>query len=127
MSESAPPADDFFHIYKTGQMTVIGFAGVDATRPDHIDEYIERIMQLVNTHQCQDLVVDLSGVGVISSWILGLLAYVQKQGPSVHLYHASDEIRDVLEITRIDQLVDVREGLAEYYESGILKRLVDEE
>jgi len=57
------------------------------------------------------LVVDLEEVGVISSWVLGILASVQQQGIEVHIYHPASDMHGVRKATHLDKLLDVREGL----------------
>ena len=47
-------------------------------------------------------------VGIVSSWVLGVLAAVHKRGIEVHLYHPSEEIRGVLDVTRLHELMKVR-------------------
>ena len=100
---------NLFHVYKTGRMTVIGFEGRHLENPLHADTVREQLMHMVKHHDCEILVVDLMNLGVVSSWILGVLAAIQQSGTDVELYHPSDEIRQILDITKLNQLLHVRE------------------
>ncbi|MBT6157430.1 MAG: hypothetical protein HOL01_16065 [Planctomycetaceae bacterium] len=102
---------EFFHVYKTGPLTIVGFQGKHLSEPRSVDECLDRLLALVGSDVCQLLVVDLAEVGVVSSWVLGILASVQQQGIEVHIYHAADDMQGVLKTTHLDALLDVREGL----------------
>jgi anti-anti-sigma factor len=99
---------DYLHVFKAGRLTIVGFTAIDALRPEHVDECRKRLEQLVDEHGCQELIVDLFELPIVSSWILGMLAYLQKSGLRVHLYHPEAAIRDVLRVTHLDQIMDVR-------------------
>jgi len=48
------------------------------------------------------------GVPVVSSWILGVLAAIRNHGVQVELYHPSADMREVLDVTHLDQFLHVR-------------------
>lgn len=100
-----------FHAYKTGRVTVIGLEGRSLEEPDSIEEIRDGLLQLVNSHHCEILVVDLTDVCVMSSWILGILAAVQGRGTSVELYHPSPEMREILATTHLDRYLHVRDTI----------------
>jgi anti-anti-sigma regulatory factor len=50
---------------------------------------------------------DLTRVRLVPSGLLGLLASIRKQGVEVHLYNPSDDIREVLEITKLDEVLQM--------------------
>ena len=52
---------------------------------------------------------DLTGVRLVPSGLLGLLASLKKLGIEVHLYNPSNDVREVLEITRLDKLFKIHE------------------
>ena len=99
---------EYLHVFRTGRLTIVGFTAIEALRPERIDDCRRQLERLVDEHGCQDLIVDLCELPIVSSWILGLLAYVQRAGTRVHLYHPSAEIRDILRRTHLDQVLDVR-------------------
>jgi anti-anti-sigma factor len=100
--------DALFHVFKTGKLTVIGFDGRRLSDPAAAQECRERLLRLVDEHDCEVLVVDLMDVGVVSSWVLGILAAVKSHGVRVELYHPSGEIRNVLSSTHLDELLHIR-------------------
>ena len=94
-------------VYQAGALTVLGFGG--QTVLDHIDlaECRTEIADLVKDHKCRNLAFDLTGVRLMPSGMLGLLASLKQLGVDVHLYNPSEDIREVLELTRLDKLMHV--------------------
>lgn len=103
--------DKLFHVYKKGRLTVIGFNARQATSREHAAACRERLMDIIEEHSCQDLIVDLAEMPIVSSWILGLLVAVQQSGIRVHAYHPSKEVGEAINVTGLDTLFDMREGL----------------
>ena len=104
-----PIHHEALRVYETGALTVVGF-GPDEL-PDHIDlaECREEIVELLKTHDCKDLAFDLTGVRYIPSGMLGLLASLKRLGIQVHLYNPSGDVREVLEVTHLDQLFKIHD------------------
>ena len=102
---------EIFHVYKTGTLTVVGLHGQHLLEPRTVDECRDELLALIGSDDCQVLVVDLVDVGILSSWVLGILASVHLQGIEVHIYHPASDMRDVLKTTHLDELLNVREGL----------------
>jgi len=71
------------------------------------------LLDVIEHNDCQILAVDLSEVGLVSSWVLAVLMAAYRRGIEIHLYHVSREIEDVLEVTHLDELLLVRENLLE--------------
>lgn len=92
-------------VYQAGELTVLGFGGESVL--DHIDlaECRTEIAGLVREYGCRNLAFDLTGVRLMPSGMLGLLASLRQLGVEVHLYNASDDVREVLELTRLDQMM----------------------
>ncbi|MEW4529654.1 MAG: STAS domain-containing protein [Maioricimonas sp. JB045] len=97
-----------FHLYKRGKLTLIGFDARHLDDPTIAAECLDRLLELVDSHQCEVLVVDLMDVKVVSSWILGVLAAVKRHGIDVELYHPTAELRDVLATTHLEDLLHIR-------------------
>ncbi|MEW4488133.1 STAS domain-containing protein [Thalassoglobus sp. JC818] len=100
----------FFHVYKTGRLTIIGFDGRHLQQFGSSQEICGELLHLVEHHDCEVLVVDMMEVPIVSSWVLGILAAVQRNGIDIELYHPSDELREVLRVTNLAQCLHVREG-----------------
>ncbi|MEZ6067008.1 MAG: STAS domain-containing protein [Planctomycetaceae bacterium] len=97
-----------FHVYKQGQLTIIGFDGKALTDPRQEIACRDELLRMIDHADCQILAVDLMQVPVISSWILGILAAIKQKGVQVELYHPNPQMRDVLSVTRLDELLHVR-------------------
>jgi anti-anti-sigma factor len=97
-----------FHVYKTGRLTVVGFAARHLAEPEYRVACRDELLRLIDEHSCEVLVVDLMEVDIVSSWVLGILAAVRSHGIDVELYHPSPEIREILAITHLDDLLHVR-------------------
>lgn len=104
-----PIHHDLLRVYETGPLTVVGFGGDEL--PDRIDlaECRDEIRELLELHDCKDLAFDLTGVRYIPSGMLGLLASLTKLGVQVHLYNPSSDVREVLEVTHLDQLFKIHD------------------
>lgn len=94
-------------LYAAGATTVVGFGGEDV--PDNVNLIACRdwLVGLIREHNCQVLAFDLTGVRLMPSGLLGLLASLRNEGIEVHLYNPSADVEDVLEITHLNQLMPV--------------------
>ena len=96
-------------VYQAGELTVIGFGGREVLDDMNVSECRDELVELIRTHECKVLAFDLTRVRLIPSGLLGLLASIRKQGVEVHLYNPSPDIREVLEITKLDQVLQLHE------------------
>jgi len=99
--------DRILEVYKAGKLTVVGFGGEQNLDYVGVPECRDEITQLVEQHKCTVLAFDLTGVKLLPSGMLGLLASLRDLGVEVNVYNPSDDIREVLEITKLDQLIQV--------------------
>lgn len=98
----------YFHVFKQGKLTVIGFEGKHLANSPRAADCVRNLLQILEETGCRVLVVDLMQLEIVSSWILGVLATVRRCGIKVHVYHPSLEICDVLHATRFDELFSIR-------------------
>ena len=84
----------FFHVFKHGRLTVIGFDARHVDSPAAAPQCQQELLDLVDDEACDILAVELMGLGVVSSWILGILAAVRARGIEIHLYHPTGELKD---------------------------------
>jgi ABC-type transporter Mla MlaB component len=89
------------HVYQTGPLTVVGFAGKDVPDRDQMNKLIE-------DYQVKIMAVDLSGVKLVPSGMLGLLTTIRKKVEKVELYNPSDDVREVLRITNLEKLFEIK-------------------
>jgi anti-sigma B factor antagonist len=101
-------APDYLKIYQAGKLTVIGFRDADLLDQIVVSECREKIAELVAAHGCEVLAFDLTGVRLVPSGMLGMLASLGRMGVEVVLFNPSQEIREVLEVTRLDSVLQVR-------------------
>ena len=96
-------------IYQTGPLTVVGFAGQDVPDEVCIAGYRDQLFKLIDEQQCKVLAFDLTGVVLVPSGMLGVLISLRKRLERVELYNPSKDIREVLEMTKLISLFDIRE------------------
>jgi anti-anti-sigma factor len=96
-------------IYQAGELTVVGFGGREILEQISLAEYREELLNLVQEADCRTLALDLTGVRIIPSGMLGVLASIHRLDVDVHLYNACDDIREVLEITHLDEILHLHE------------------
>jgi len=99
---------DVLKIYQTGELTVVGFAGQDVPDEVCLAGYREQMNRLIDDHQVKVMALDLSGVKMIPSGMLGLLVSIRKRVDRVELYNPSDDVREVLRMTNLEKLFDIK-------------------
>ena len=95
-------------IYHAGRLTVVGFRGLTVLDHVNVVQCRDELVALVRQHHCEDLAVDLTGVKVLPSGMLGVLGALGDLGVSVSVYNPSDEDREVLRITQLDRVIDAQ-------------------
>ena len=96
-------------VYHACVLTVVGFGGQDALANLNLAQCRDDLVKLIRENQCKTLAFDLTGVKLIPSGTLGLIAAMRKMDVDVHIYNPSEDVRDVLEITKLDTLIEVHE------------------
>ena len=101
--------DPILEVYSVGPTTVVGFGGRDLLDTVNLAACRDEVVALISREQCQVLAFDLTGVKLIPSGLLGLLASIRQLGAEVHLYNPSQDVREVLDVTGLDRLMPVHE------------------
>ena len=104
-----PIAHDLLRVYETGPVSVLGFGGEEILDQIDLGECRTEILELLEQHNCRVLGFDLTGVRYVPSGFLGLLASFRRLGIEVHLYNPSDDVREVLQITKLDAIFELHE------------------
>ena len=91
-------------IYHSGPLCVAGFGGQDVLDTFSVKGIRDELLDLVKT-----LALDLTGVKLIPSGMLGLLSSIRDLGIEIHLYNPSEDFREVLEITRMNQFMQLHD------------------
>lgn len=94
-------------VYKPGPLTVVGFGGQEVLDQVNIAVCRTEIMKLVESNKTETLAFDLTGVKLIPSGLLGLLASLRNQGVKIQLYNPSEDVMDVLQVTHLDRVLEV--------------------
>jgi anti-sigma B factor antagonist len=95
-------------VYQTGPLTVVGFAGKDVPDEVCIAGYRDQMNKLIEEHGVKVMAIDLSGVNLVPSGMLGLMLSIRKRVDRVELYNPSEDVRDVLKITNLEQMFDIK-------------------
>lgn len=97
------------HVYRSGEPTVVGFAGRDVPDEVCVAAYREQLLGLLAAEECRTLVVDCSGVKMMPSGMLGLLMTLRKRVDTLEIYNPSEDVTDVLRMTNLAQFFVIRE------------------
>ena len=98
-----------FQVYQAGELTVLGFGDRDVLDDYNVAQCRDEIAQLVRQHHCQALAFDLTGIKLMPSGLLGLLASLKRLGIDVHVFNPSEDVREVLEITKLKAFMEIHQ------------------
>lgn len=101
--------EPILQVYSVGPTTVVGFGGRDVLADVNLVTCRDEILALIEREKCEVLAFDLTGVTFVPSGMLGLLASIRQHGTQVHIYNPSADVREVLEVTHLDQLMPIHE------------------
>ena len=96
-------------VYQTGELTVVGFGGRDVPDEVCIANYRDQLFQMVAENQCKVLAFDLTGVTLIPSGMLGVLTSLRSKVQRIELYNPSVDVREVLRMTRLETLFEIKQ------------------
>lgn len=98
---------DVFQVHEVGTLTVVGFGNVETLNEFNVNKGRERLASLIAEHRCEVVAFDLRGIQSISSVVLGFFASLRRYGVEVRLYDPSPKVREILELTKFDQIMRV--------------------
>jgi anti-anti-sigma factor len=106
----AKPADpSVLKITHDGSAIVIGFNEVQMVDDLCIAGYRDQVFKLLEQNtNCQKLVFNVTNIKFLPSGMLGLMATVKKSGRNVELVNPTAEVREVLHLTRFDEVFTIR-------------------
>ena len=108
--DTSPEAmDPILKVYSAGPTTVVGFGGEDVLDGVNLALCRDEVMDLIREHEAEVIAFDLTGVRLMPSGMLGLLASLRQEGVGVHLYNPSDDVREVLEVTHLNSVMEIHE------------------
>lgn len=100
---------DPLQVYQAGPTTVVGFGGRDLLDDVNLAECRERMLSIIDEHHCNVLAFDMTGVKLIPSGLLGLLASIRSHGVEVHIYNPSPDVYEVLEVSNLIRMMPVHQ------------------
>ena len=97
---------DTIDVYRSGPLTVVGFGERNPLDVSVISCQNE-LNQTLRDANCHTLAVDLTGIRLVASGMLGVFASIQRRGVRVLLFNPSPDLVEVLEITKLERLLAV--------------------
>lgn len=101
--------DGVLRVYSVGETTVLGFGGEDVPSEFNAAHYRAAIADLLRVNNCSTVAFDVTGVRLIPSGMLGLLASLRKTenlSLTVQLFNPSADIEEVLQITKLSTMIE---------------------
>ena len=92
-----------------GDVTTIGFGDEEILDQINIAAVREQIADIVVQNHSQTLAIDMTGVQLIPSGLLGLLASLRNSVRTIQILNPSQDVIEVLQITKLNQLFEVKE------------------
>lgn len=100
---------NILEVYETGERLVVGFGRQIVTDDHCLALYREQIRDLIREHGATEVAFDLKPFKKIQSGTLGLIASVRNEGVKVYVFNASPEVREVFELSNLDQVIEMRD------------------
>ncbi len=102
--------DDLFatlEIVRNGEVTVVGFGGRELLDQVNLSACRDQITELVKRNQTKTLAFDMTGVRLIPSGLLGLLASLRDTVDKIQILNPCEDVREALEVTKLNQIFEV--------------------
>lgn len=104
-----PPDPNLLKITRDGDSLVIGFNRTDVPDEVCIAGYREQLMKLLETHiDCKVITFDVTGVKMLPSGMLGLLASLKKRIRDIEVLNPSKDVAEALRVTKLNTLLKIR-------------------
>lgn len=103
-------SDEFvtLELTQNGDITTVGFGGREVLDQINIAICREQITDFVKRNQSKILTFEMAGVLFIPSGMLGLLASLRNVVEKIQIIHPSEDVLEVLEVTKLNQIIEVR-------------------
>jgi anti-anti-sigma factor len=102
------PRGPLFDVQEAGERIVIGVAGRDYLGYEFVSQCRDGLKDLIRRNNCKTLALDLTGVMMMQSDVLGMLVALHNDGVAIELLNPSEEVRAVLAVTRLDTILKIR-------------------
>jgi len=109
MQPAASRSPNTLLITRNGRSVTIGFSGQQIVDDENcLAPHREQLLKLIEDSECDLLTFDLTGVRIILSGMLGLLASARNRGREIELLNPSPEVQEILRMTKLDTLLLIR-------------------
>jgi anti-anti-sigma factor len=98
---------DVFQVRETGRLTVVRVNPDGVTDFERFEQCRDLLVPILTNAGCIVVRFDIEGIPFLASGVLGLLVSIRNAGVEIQFQNASEHVRDVLKVTRLDQLVEV--------------------
>ena len=99
-------------VSQNGDITVIRFGDREVLDQINLAVCRDQIIDIVKRNQTKTLAFEMTGVRLIPSGMLGLLASLRGTVAKIQILNPSEDVREVLEITKLNQIFEVRDEVA---------------
>lgn len=96
-------------LVQNGETTIVSFLDCKDLEQINIAACREQITEIVKQNQTKTLAFEMSKVRLIPSGMLGLLASLRDMVSKIRILNPSEDVREVLEITKLNQIFEVRD------------------
>ncbi len=96
-------------LVQNGETTIVSFGGCEILDQINLAACREQITEIVKRNQSQTIAFEMTGVRFIPSGMLGLLASLRGMVSKIQILNPSEDVREVLEITKLNKIFEVRE------------------
>ena len=98
---------DVFEVRETGRLTLVRVNPEGVTDYERFEQCRNELVEILKKAGCVVVRLDVEGIPFLASGVLGLLVSMRNSGVDIQIQNASEHVRDVLKVTRLDQLVEV--------------------
>lgn len=103
------PTAKVLTVYHAGPVCVVGFGNHEVHPNLNLAQCRDEIVELVQQTQCHTLAFDLTSIKFLPSGLLGLISSSRKLNVEVHLYNPSDDVQDVLKVTKLNEVLHIHQ------------------
>lgn len=96
---------DLIKVYATGELTVVGFGGVDVPVDTCVSAYRDQLYSLIEKHNTKKIALDLTGLESVPRGLLGIILSLRDRVEHVEIHNVCDNVMDVLRIANLERLV----------------------
>ncbi len=96
-------------LVQNGESTIVSFGGCEILDQVNVAACREQITEIVKQNQTKTLSFEMTGVRFIPSGMLGLLVSLRDIVTKIQILNPSEDVREVLEITKLNQIFEVLE------------------